>query len=257
MLYVLCPMLYLEVLMQIITDEQLVKSRARIGNYFFLLGFVLIGVSLFITWFRQEQILLAFAALLLGFLLTNFGTYNMGKWGRVPNTAQRADQLLEKELKGLDNRYRLYNYTLPVEHALPPPAGPVVLETRRQEGTIRCQGDKWQYKRNLVSWLRLFIEESVGNPTRDAVNSAAAMSRLIARGMTAPEEGDTEAIPVEPVIVFLNPSVRLTVDNPTVPVITAKDLKKVIRNLVGKNKLPNEVYDQLAQTLDQGSKAKR
>jgi hypothetical protein len=103
-------MLYLEVLMQITTDEQLIKTRARIGNYFFVLGFVLIGVSLFLTWFRQEQILLAFAALLLGFLLTNFGTYNMGKWGRVPNTAQRADQLLEKELKGLDNRYRLYNY---------------------------------------------------------------------------------------------------------------------------------------------------
>lgn len=255
--FALCLVLYFEVLMQITTDEQLIKTRARIGNYFFVLGFVLIGVSLFLTWFRQEQILLAFAALLLGFLLTNFGTYNMGKWGRVPNTAQRADQLLEKELKGLDNRYRLYNYTLPVEHALLTPAGLVVLETRRQEGAIRCQGDRWQYKRNLVSWLRLFIEESVGNPTRDAVNSVAAMRRLIARSVMVPEEGDTEAIPVDPLIVFLNPNVRLTVDTPTVPVITAKDLKKVIRNLVAKNKLPTEVYDQLAQTLEQGSQAKR
>jgi len=250
-------MLYLEVLMQIITDEQLVKTRARIGNYFFLLGFILIGVSLFLTWFRQEQMLLALAALLLGFLLTNFGTYNMGKWGRVPNTAQRADQLLEKELKGLDNRYRLYNYTLPAEHVLLTPAGLVVLETRRQEGTIRCQGNKWQYKRTLTGWLRLFVEESVGNPTRDAVYSAAAMRRLIARAVTTPGEGDTESIPVEPLIVFLNPSARLTADNPTVPVTTAKDLKKVIRNLVGKNKLPTEVYDQLVQTLDKGTTAKR
>ena len=41
--------------MQIITDEQMVKTRARIGNYFFILGFVLIGVSLFLTWFRQDR----------------------------------------------------------------------------------------------------------------------------------------------------------------------------------------------------------
>jgi hypothetical protein len=243
--------------MQIVKDEDMIKSRAKIGSYFFVLGFVLIGVSLFITWFKSEQILLALAALLLGFLLTNFGTYNVGKWGRVPNTEHRADQLLEKELKGLDDRYRLYNYTLPVEHALLTPAGLVVLETRRQEGTIRCQGDRWQYKRNLTGWLRLFVEESLGNPTRDAVNSAAAMRRLIVRGLTAPEEGNTEAILVEPLIVFLNPSARLTVDKPTVPVTTAKDLKKVIRNLVGKNKLPTEVYDQVVQVLDKATTAKR
>jgi hypothetical protein len=243
--------------MQIITDEQMVKTRARIGNYFFILGFVLIGVSLFLTWFRQEQVLLAFAALLLGFLLTNFGTYNMGKWGRVANTPHRADQLLEKELKGLDNRYRLYNYTLPVEHALLTPAGLVVLETRRQEGNIRCQGDRWQYKRSLTSWLRLFVEESLGNPTRDAVNSTAAMRRLIARSVMVPGEDSTESIPVDPVIVLLNPNARLTVDQPAVPVTTAKDLKKVIRNLVGKNKLPAEVYDQLVQTLDKATTAQR
>jgi len=243
--------------MQSVKDEDMIKSRARIGSYFFILGFVLIGVSLFISWFRTEQMLLAMAALLLGFLLTNFGTYNMGKWGRVANTAHRADQLLEKELKGLDDRYRLYNYTLPVEHALLTPAGLVVLETRRQEGAIRCQGDKWQYKRNLTGWLRLFVEESLGNPTRDAVNSTAAMRRLLARGLTAAEEADKEVVPVEPVIVFLNPNARLTVDNPTVPVTTAKDLKKVVRNLVGKNKLPTEVYDQVVQALDKATTAQR
>lgn len=246
-------MLYSEVLMQTITDKELVESRAKVGRFFSLLGFVVLGASLFISWFRTEQILLAWAAMLLGFLVINFGTYNLGKWGREP----RADQLLEEALKGLDNRYRLYNYTLPAEHVLLTPAGLVVLETRRQEGAVQCQGDKWRYKRNLVGWLRIFVEESVGNPTRDARYSAAAIGRLIKPvASTAESAGDTEPIPVEPLIVFLSPRAKLTANNPAVPVTTGKDLKKVIRNLVGTSKLPTDVYNQLMQALDKGTTAK-
>ena len=93
----------------------------------------------------------------------------------------RPDQALALALKGMDNRYRLYNYLLPAHHVLITPAGLLVFAVRRLPGPISCQGSNWYQKRSLLSRLRFAAEEQLGNPTRDVQRDVAALQDFLSQ----------------------------------------------------------------------------
>jgi hypothetical protein len=196
-----------------------------------ILGLV---VSLFPQW-----LLASFGCLLVGFLLSQVGIYNASRWVKQP----RADQTLDKILKGLDDRYQLYNYVLPASHVLLAPFGLCVIEPRQQGGSVRCQGEKWHHR---IGWRRLlyiFGQEGLGNPTKEVQAEVKRLRRFLARRL--PDDD----VPIEGVVVFTNPRVNLETENPTVPVLDGKQFKSFLRDLSKERPIPASQWKQLAEIL--------
>ena len=100
--------------MRILSNEKLIKRNARIGAIASLGGLAILVVGLVVSFNRIDQIALAWAALLGGFILTQVGLYFGNRWGRRP----RPDEMLDTGLKGLNDQYSIYHYNSPVSHLL-------------------------------------------------------------------------------------------------------------------------------------------
>lgn len=230
--------------MKSITNDKIIESRARIAKLAKFGGLGILMLSLALS-FRPERIVWAYMALSLGLVLTSVATYNANKWVKEP----RSDQLLAKAMKGFGRSYRLYNYTLHVDHVLLYPYGLFVLKVKRQEGEISCQGNKWHRKFSLRRLWELFFQEALGNPTMQVQREIKALRRFIDSAGPLPEA----EVPIEGVIVFTNPKAKLEVVDPLMPVVHIKKLKPFIRNLRERRPIPKSTYKALARLFDEAS----
>lgn len=223
--------------MQVITNEKLIRNRARLGRVasFVGLGILILGlVASFFQW-----LLVSFGCLLVGFLLSQVGIYHANRWVKQP----RPDQTLAKILKGLDNRYYLYNYVLPAPHVLLAPFGLCVINPKDQAGKIRCQGEKWRHETGRKRILRLLGQEGLGNPTKEVRAVTERLRRFLAQLLP-----DND-MPIEGVVVFTNPQVDLEAENSSVPVLDGKQFKFFLRDLSKERPIPGSQRKQLAEIL--------
>ena len=205
--------------MKIVTNEKLIARNAKIGTWSSLGGMAVLGLGLFISIRWTEYIALSFLCLLAGVLLSNVGLYNANRWVKRP----RPDEVLTKALKGFDRRYYLYNYVLPVSHALVGPSGLFVIVARNHEGPIYYSAGRWRQRFNLLRAFG-FLGEGLGNPIRDAERDVHKMQKSLARQELAPDD-----VPIQPLIVFTNEKAELRVQDPPLPVLDPKGLKDFLR----------------------------
>ncbi len=210
--------------MKIITNEKFIQGRVRIARRTSLIGLAVLFVGL-IASFNQQYYYLSLPALLVGFILANVSAFNANRYVKEP----RPDQVLVKVLRGFDNNYRLFNYTVPVAHVLLTPSRLYTLTTKLQDGQIRKQGSRWRRDFKLRRIFFFFNEEALGNPTREAHDDAERLHRTLEKVLS-------EATPpVEPLIVFTHPKAQLEVTESSpgepadVPALTGGDLKKFLR----------------------------
>jgi len=238
--------------MVIITNEQFVTNRARIARFASILGFAALAGGFVFSWMMTGEQLVdtwrvaaAYGSLIIGLLAVNIGRYNNVRWGRRP----REEEILSNSLKGLDYKYRLYNYQkhLPVDHLLLSPFGLFVLEARPFYGQIANQGDRWRRKGGVWAILQMFAEGGLGNPTREAHRAAGAVERML-RNVLPSEEAARVA--VEPVIVLTSPLAKPEIVEPAVPVVIPKELRAHLRATAGRTKISNEMHRSLTKILD-------
>ncbi len=229
--------------MQVLTNQSFVRTRGRLGRLATLLGFACLIGGLVLSWQQNELVFLAYATLLPGYVLIMYGSYNTIRWGGKP----RVDEILANALKTLDHKYQLFNYQdgLPVDNLLLAPWGLMVLEVRPFFGDFVNTGNRWKRKRSLVQFLLILGEGGLGNPTKDAQRNVVAVRQFLAGRLG---EAVAAQVPVEAAIVFTHPRATLTLENPEVPVVAARDLKPVVRRQ-GRPKLAGDVYRRLAQAL--------
>lgn len=208
--------------MQVTTNVKLIKRRADMGKYASLGGLAVL-VAGFAASFQQNLIWISLVAVIVGFLLAQFGNYSLRRWGRAP----RPDQILEMSLKGFDDRYHFYAWALPVPYVLLSPQGVHVFVTRDQTGQISVNGSQWRSKLSLGKILLFFGQEGLGNPTAEALETAGRLDTWIKANLP-----DVSA-PVQPAVVFIDERAQLQITEPTVPVLEAKGLKKWLRSSKG------------------------
>jgi len=204
--------------MRVSTNDKLIHRRRRLGTYMSLGGLAVLAVGM-VASLRMQYAWVSMAALLVGFLLAQFGNYNLRRWGRSP----RPDQVLEEALKGFDDRYHFYAWSLPASFVLLSPQGVYSFVTRDQTGQITAKGSQWHSKFNLGRALLMFAQEGLGNPTTEALDNGGRLDAWIKQQL--PEL----ATSVVPVIVFIDERAQLNITDPTVPVLDAKGLKKWLR----------------------------
>jgi len=226
--------------MQTVTNTKLVEQGKRFGKITSFAGLAALIGSMVIA-FVAKQILITYGLLILGFILSNVGIYLANRWAREP----RADQALDKVLRGFDDQYWLINYHLPVSHVLLMPTGLAHFVVKAQTGEISNNGDRWHHRLTIGRILRFLVDEGLGNPTREAQREAGVLQQFVNKHVP---EGN---VPIYSFVVFTAPEekVKLHVTNPAVPVLQLGSLKERIRKL-GKGKpLPAEVQRQLLAAI--------
>ncbi|MCL5264110.1 MAG: NERD domain-containing protein [Chloroflexi bacterium] len=230
--------------MQVVTNEQFVTNRARIGKIGTLVGLLALLAGFF-TSLNIELIALSYGLLILGLLGFNIGRYNTIRFGSRP----RQHEILANSLKGLDQKYILLNYVkgVPASHLLLSPLGIFLIETRVHDGEINCEGDRCHRKRSFSTLIRGFVEGGLGSPSKDVRRGVEGVKAFLAEKLGAEM---AEAVPVEGIVVFTNPLAQLKTVNPTVTVLTPKDLKAHIRSPQGRTKMLGEAYRKLCEVFE-------
>ena len=204
--------------MEVFVNERLVRRRARLGRYATFLGLATLAGGL-VASFNQTYLYVSFAALILGFVLSQLGNYFMLRWGRKP----RPDEVLDAALKGLDRRFRFYHYFLPATHVLIGPTGIYVFLVKPNAGQVRCAGRKWGRKFSVGRALLVFGEEALGNPADEVGLEMRKLTKFIA------DKHPDVQLTLYGVVIFSNPKVELILTEPTVPVLQPKQLKPYLR----------------------------
>ena len=206
--------------MRVETNEALIRRNRRISQYLFfgsfgvpLLGLLIINQQAANP--TTENIFLGFiiplVVLPLAYIITMVSVRMANLWVRVP----RPEKTIPDGLKGIGSKSVLYNYYhAPARHVLIAPQGVFAIVTRFQDGQYEVEGDRWSTRRSAMGRvLSIFRMDNIGNPTQDAQKAAAHVRNLL-----APIQPD---VPVQPIIVFLDPRVSVKVIATDVPVVYA------------------------------------
>ncbi len=230
-----------------------IKRKESLGRRITLGGLAVLFVGLLAsftpTWFPPEtepaNALIAFVqsywpyisfgSLALGFLASNIGSYYINRFAprRWPdsNRVARPDELVEQNLKGFDDKYGLFLWSLPdAPYVLAGPNGIQIFVVRGDKGQVKVSGDSWKEPFSIGRMFTSFTREGLGNPGREVEETKQKVRELLQAGEANQKLGmQAGKIAIEGAVVFINPSINLTLDNPTVPVVPVAQLKKVIR----------------------------
>ncbi len=209
--------------MKIITNETLIRRNARIGRYAGIAGLVVLAIGAYISFTMQDQVTLAWGALILGFSLAQFGIYYGNRWGRIP----RPFELINRELKGLDDSYVLYHYITPASHFLVGPAGAWLFFPFYQRGTITYEKGRWKQKGGgfILAYLKIFAQEGLGRPDLQVQTEMEDMQKYLAKKL--PED---VVPPLKGALLFSSEQATIIdVDEAPYATIPMRKLKELIK----------------------------
>lgn len=234
--------------MRTVTNTKLIRRNRKIGQFSSLGALGVLGLGLYLTFARPDQFVYSFACLLGGFLLSQIGIYYGNRWGRSP----RPDEIINRSMKGLGREYTVYHYVTPAAHFILGPAGPWVILTYYQGGTILYDGKRWRSKGGgfARSYLRLFGQESMGRPELEADMETRAVARHLARLLP---EG-AELPEVRAALLFTAPQVELKVEESPIPAMKPEALKDFLRKQAKETPMSPALLDALRRALPQPRK---
>jgi len=262
--------------MKIYRNTKEIKRRETIGRRFSLagLGVLFLGllVSFVPTWYPPDAPIqegfvgflqvwwswLSFAALFVGFLCASVGSYYVNRYARRrwpgSRLIERPDEVIERNLKGFDDKYGYFALSLPVGYAVAGPNGVTVFAVRSDKGRVIVNGDQWKEPFSFGRILTIFAREGVGNPGKELDEQTAKIRTLLAaaNGQSEPvAAADLTKAPVEGAALFLNSGVQLELNNPDIPVLRADQLKDYLRSRAKEVKLNNATQRAVLAALEE------
>ena len=236
--------------MRIVTDDKKIKRQALIGRIalFGSLG-ILIG-GLLLTVFGQQFGLLEAGNIGLFYLIytivlvVGFGISRIGMYyGNRYLAANRPEMVLREHLKGLDRKFSLLIFKLPVDYVLVEPGGVTVLIVKNQGGKVEFKNGKWRSRSGILGfWLGR--DEPLGSPSEDATAAMTKINNIFT------EKIPELRIPLRAVIVFSNPKVQLETETLPYTVLAPDGLKEYVRGENKLKELPNSIQRKIRAALD-------
>ena len=212
-----------------------------------------------IRFFQANWMWLSFAALPLGFIFASFGSYFINRFARRRwpgiKIFARPDEMLERAMKGFDDKYTYFAWSLPANHVLVGPSGILVMALRSDRGKVTVSGDRWREPFSIWRFFTVFAREGVGNPTFELEEQIKRLQALLAQRPSANGEGGASELPIEPVAVFLNPEMQITLDSPSITVLRADQLKDYVRRKAREVRVSQTTLRDVTEFLASQSKA--
>lgn len=260
--------------MKIYRNTKEILRKDKLGRRFSMtgLGILFLGMIASFTpsWYPPDQpaptgliapllyhywTVISFLALPIGFLTASIGSYFINRFARRTWPGSkfigRPDQVLERNLKGLDDKHAYYAYSLPVPYALSGSFGLINMAIRSDKGRVTVNGERWKEPFSIARIFTVFAREGVGNPSKELAEQEKYLRDYLRQAQNGKgEEGvDLSEVPITSVVVFLNEAVQLTLNNPTVPALRADQLKDFIRRRSKDAKISAATQKVLAQVL--------
>lgn len=252
--------------MKIYRNLTQIKKKESMGRRFSLAGLSILFIGLLASFvpswippeppqaglngfLQQYWSWISFAALAIGFMLASIGSYYINRFARRrwPGSRffERPDEVLERAMKGLDDKYSYFAMSLPASYALAGPNGVTVFAVRSDKGRVVVNGDKWREPFSFGRIFTIFAREGVGNPVADLEDQKQKIRQLL--GETS--ETNDALTPIEGVAIFLNQEIQLDLTNPTVSALRADQLKDYVRARAKEVKFSNAAVRALNERL--------
>lgn len=231
--------------MKVLSNEKVIKRNTQIGKYASIAALLILAGGMVVSFTMQEQAFIAFGALMVGFILSQFGIYFGNRFGRRP----RTDERITAALKGLTKDYTLYHYLAPVNHLLVGPAGIWVLEPYHQRGTITYEKNRWRQKGGglMLGYLKLFAQEGLGRPDlevqADLDSMRDALKKSLGEGLP----------PLNAALLFYDPRADIQADEAPHPTLKIDQLKDFLRKYAKENPLSPEQVKRITDLLPKES----
>ncbi len=205
-----------EDLMQQYIDSTKVKRYALLSRILSFGGLGIMGLGLLLSFRPPYRIDLVLGSFLIGILASQIGQPMRNRWDRRP----RVDEILDGALKGLDQRFAIFHYSLGARHVLICPGGVFALVPRVEDGKIEYTDGQWTRTTSKGSLFRRAGTRDIRGIEREAAAEAdRASSRL------------DLPFAVRPLIVFLHSNAEMNVRQAPVLSTHLKKLKSSLRKL--------------------------
>ncbi|MEZ4860838.1 MAG: hypothetical protein R3C14_06000 [Caldilineaceae bacterium] len=245
-----------------------IERKEALGRRFSMIGLLILFIGMMASfvpnWYPPDMqvsnSVLAFIqhywalgsliALPAGFLSASIGSYFINRFAkrRWPDNkaVARPDEMLERGMKGFDDKYAYFAYSLPdSNYAVAGPCGILLFAVRGDKGRVMVEGDRWREPFSVMRFFTVFAREGVGNPNRELADQTAKMEKLLQHttsnnGAAGDEESkniNLSTVPIEGAAVFLNSDAQLEVDSATIPVLRLDQVKEYIRRKTREVKL--------------------
>ncbi len=167
--------------MKIVIDHKYIQRNGMIGKIlrWISLACMVIGlVAVFSDEISSNQTLFFsfFFIMIIGVLLSSVSGYFSSRFGKSP----RPDELIDKSLKGLDDRFRIYHYQTQIPHLLSSPIGYWSIIPTFVDGEIIFDDQKnnWLHKKNTFL-NRVLQKEYFPNPKTEYTHHFKEFKKLI------------------------------------------------------------------------------
>lgn len=237
--------------MKIYRNVAEINRREQIGRRFSMVGLLILFIGLLASfvpnWYPPDEeiasqigrflqanwVYISFVALPAGFICASIGSFYINRFARRRwpgrKALERPDEVLERGLKGLDDKYAYFAWSLPANYVLMGPCGILVFVLRSDKGKITVDGERWREPFRLSRIFTVFAREGVGNPSRDLDDQKEKLHKLLQEADAAEGEQALTDVPMEGVAVFLNPDIELDIKSSSLPVLRGDQLKGFIR----------------------------
>jgi hypothetical protein len=199
--------------------------------------------------------LISFAALPIGFLAASYGSYFITRYARRRwpghNVIARPDEMVERSFKGVDDKHSLFVYSLPVGYVLAAPTYLLTLVVRSDRGQVQVDGDRWRERWTLGRIFGLFAREGMGNPPQELAEMERKIRTFLSTQGAIEAGVNSEEIPIEGAVIFLSAETRLSLNNPTVPVLRFDEVKDFVRKRAKENRPPAKLMRDTMTFLQQ------
>jgi len=231
--------------MKIVNNDKLIKRNKKISQIVLISSLGLLAAGFFWSLGNPDSVSGAFSYIILipAYLLVQISIYLSTKWGREP----RPDQIIEAQLKGLNNEYILINYYAGVPHLLIGPAGLLIINPYHQEGEITFDQKKNRFvQKGGANFLaKIFGQESIPNILKDTSRLKNDLSSFLAES-----EIHTD-VPVNVINIFHSEKSEIRVKNSPVSIIHARKLKDTIRKEAKKQKIDKSVLVKMIEEISE------
>ncbi len=213
--------------MKIIIDQKMVNRYGKIGSIlrWLSIGFLVLGVYAIFTptiFSNQNLVSLYFGVMILGVIASSVSNHLTSRYGRSP----RPDELLDKSLKGLDDRFTLYHYELPVPHLLIGQTGIWSLIPSFVDGKIIYDEKKKTWVRKGGSFLNRFLSrEAFSRPDKELEVHKKDLEKFLKT------KGVSEDFVLQGALVLLNKNTTIEgkSENDAIFILPLDKLKEKIR----------------------------
>ncbi len=226
--------------MKIIIDQKSVKRNSMIGKIlrWVSLGCMLAGlIAVFSEDISTNPNLFAvyFSIMIVGVLLSSVSSYFTTRFGKSP----RPDELINKSLKGLDDRFQIFHYRSSIPHLLSGPAGVWSIIPTFVDGEIIFDEKKgnWIHKRNSIL-NRVLQKEYFPNPLSEYKHHHKEFEKIIS---SLNKNNNSPELKVLVLLLHKNASISGISEKDNILILASEKIKDRFRKMSKLENKTNEI----------------